>query len=407
MKRLSVRWRRVPDDELPLGELAEHDRRVFFEYAPELLATRCEPSPWKLPARAGLLEHTDRAFGPLPGLFDDSLPDGWGLLLMDRHFRRAGLEPAAVSPLDRLAFLGTRTMGALTYHPPSSPREAPIGLDLGELASNARQVLAGTAREVLPALLRAGGSPGGARPKVLVGVRGEELLSGEDELPPGFEPWIVKFSGRSDPRDAGPIELAYARMAAAAGITVPPTRLFEARRGGPYFGVLRFDRGPGGRRLHVHTFGNLIHADFRVPDADYDLLAKVTRALTRDQRAVVEVVRRMAFNVAAHSRDDHVKNFAFTMDDRGEWALAPAYDLCFAHGPGGEHTMTVGGAGVPDGEDCLALAERHGIGRAEARAALEQVDAAVARWPELAHDAGCVRKSIRELGRYHRRVGAG
>ncbi|MEK7744196.1 MAG: HipA N-terminal domain-containing protein, partial [Elusimicrobiota bacterium] len=153
--------------------MASERGRTYFEYAPEFLATGLNLSPFRLPFEGGLFEHADHAFGPLPGLFDDSLPDGWGLLLMDRHFRSLGLDPGGVGPLERLSWLGTRTMGALTYHPPSERPAVDAGIfDLHALARQSQEILAGDAVEVLPRLLRAGGSPGGARPKVLVGVRG-------------------------------------------------------------------------------------------------------------------------------------------------------------------------------------------------------------------------------------------
>ena len=198
MRKLTVRLTRSPGEELTVGQLAEDGRRIYFAYAAAFLETAIELSPFKLPARPGLTEHLDRSFGPLPGLFDDSLPDGWGLLLMDRHFRRQGLDPAALSPLDRLAYLGTRTMGALTYHPPLAAERDEQLLDLDALGKHAEDVLAGETREILPQLLRAGGSPGGARPKVIIGVKGERLLSGEDDLPEGYEHWMIKLAARAD-----------------------------------------------------------------------------------------------------------------------------------------------------------------------------------------------------------------
>jgi len=383
-----------------VGHLAEAERRIYFEYAPEFIETGWQLSPFKLPLRAGVIEHVDRAFGPLPGLFDDSLPDAWGMLLMDRYFRRAGVGVQAVSPLDRLAWLGTHTMGALTYHPPRQLGPCDSPLNLRELAANAQAVFAGEAREVLPELMRAGGSPGGTRPKVLVGVRGNNLMSGEGDLPEGFEHWIVKFSARQDAGDAGPVEYAYALMAQAAGIDMPFVRLFEVAPRLRCFGIRRFDRGPGNQRSHVHTFGNLIHADYRTPGCDYADLLKVTMALTRSQQDVLRVFRRMVFNIAAHNRDDHVKNFAFILGQDGLWSLSPAYDLTFASGPGGEHTMTVLGEGrQPTAEHCLKLARQYGIRDADARRTFEGVNRAVRRWPEFAAEAGCTKTAAREIAR--------
>jgi serine/threonine-protein kinase HipA len=405
MKKLEVRLSRGPGEERIVGRLAETGPRsaggqVYFEYDPAFLRDPLWLSPFKLPPQPGLIEHRDYAFGPIFGLFDDSLPDGWGLLLMDRFFQQRGSALAEVSVLDRLAYLGTRTMGALTYHPPadSGDHEAQ-SLDLHEMARASLQVIEGTAGEVLPQLLRAGGSPGGARPKVLVGVCGDAILSGEDDLPPGYTHWIVKLHAREDSLDVGPGELAYSLMAKEAGIAMPPARLFETRQGERFFGVERFDRR-GNHRYHVHTFGNLIQTNFRIPSCDYRQLLEVTRILTRNHQDVLESYRRMAFNVLTHNRDDHVKNFAFRMTDEGNWELAPAYDLVFSRGPGGEHTMTVAGEGrAPGRSHLLQVAAPAGLSTREAQSILDDVAAAAAHWRIHARQAGVGAKAARVIGK--------
>ncbi len=403
MRKLTVKLQRSPNDILVVGTLAEQDQRIYFEYDSPFIDSGLELSPFKLPLRPGLIEHTDRAFGPLPGLFDDSLPDGWGLLLMDRSFRRKGVDQAAISPLERLSYLGKRTMGALTYHPPRRAEGDDRLIDLHELGRNAEDVLEGDAVEILPQLMRAGGSPGGARPKLLVGMDGDRLITGEADLPPGFEHWIIKFSARKDARHAGPVEYAYSLMARAAGIEMPVTRLLKAEHGQDtrrYFGVKRFDRATGNRRMHVHTFANLVHANFRIPSTDYSDLFKVTRSLTRNHQDVLRLFRRMVFNIAAHNRDDHAKNFAFLLDHQsGDWSLSPAYDLTHAPGPGGEHTMTVLGEGrQPDRSHCLALAERSGIKNGEAMTVVDEVNGAIGRWSSFADQAGCPKKVMADIG---------
>lgn len=399
LKKIEVRLTRGPDDESVVGQLAQHEGLTYFEYAQAFLDTGLELSPLKLPAQAGLREHRDHEFGELPGVFADSLPDGWGRLLMDRHVRQQGGNPAALTELDRLSYLGRRTMGALTYHPPTDAVEQdPVVVDLQRLAEGARKVSSGSRTDVLPELLRAGGSPGGARPKVVVGVKGDELWSGSDDLPAGFEHWLVKFDSKEDGTDGGRVELAYARMALAAGIDMPSVRLFETANRGAYFGVRRFDRAPGNRRVHVHSLGGLLHANYRVPSCDYDVLFKVARRLTRDQRAVTECFRRMVYNVVAHNRDDHVKNFSFMLDEKGEWAVTPAYDVTFSNGPGGQHQMTVDGEGEsPTRPRILALGERHGIARGDGAAIIEQVNDAVATWRKVAKALGCRAPRIRDI----------
>lgn len=408
MKKLDVRFTRSPGDSVSVGTLAEDRGRVYFEYTADFLATGLNLSPFRLPCEPGLFEHRHREFGPLPGVFDDSLPDGWGLLLMDRHFRSLGRNLAEISPLDRLAWLGTRTMGALTYHPPASRDDSGASVfDLHDLARQSQEILTGSAVDVLPQLLKAGGSPGGARPKVLVGYDPTtgDTVSGEEDLPEGSEHWIVKFMTKEDTPDAGAVEYAYSLMAREAGIDMPPTRLFETAEGHRFFGVKRFDRGSTGspqtnnRRYHVHTFGNLIHSNFRIPSADYADLLKATSLLTRNHQHVLRAFRQMVFNVLAHNRDDHVKNFCFLLDDTttgsagtqqsGDWALTPAYDLLFTPGPGGEHTMTIAGEGRSPGRaHMLKVAEQADIAKREANSILEEVAAGVSRWPVHAANAG-------------------
>lgn len=386
------------DKDVLVGTLAIRGHRVFFEYAPSFIAAPLPVSPFKLPVRPGVFEHSDRDFATLFGVFNDSLPDGWGLLLMDREFRKRGLDPAAATPLDRLAYIGTRGMGALTYHPPRDAEDRGLGIDLDALAQQAERVLEGSAEDVLPALRIAGGSPAGARPKVLVGLgKDGRLVSGTADLPPGYRHFLVKFHAREDPPDTGAVEWAYSAMAAAAGLDTPPARLFETSDGTRYFGAERFDR-VGNARLHMHSLSGLLHASHRIPSMDYEGLLRATRALTRDERQVEEALRRMVFNVLAHNRDDHVKNFSFLMDRRGEWRLAPAYDLVFSTGPRGEHTMAVAGeARRPGRSHMLRVAEACGIDAGRTRQILDDVTAVVNRWQEFAREAGIDRARIREV----------
>jgi serine/threonine-protein kinase HipA len=216
-----------------------------------------------------------------------------------------------------------------------------------------------------------------------------EIRSGEDDLPEGFEHWIVKFAAKTDAADAGPVEYAYAHLAEATGVDMPPTRIFETSEGDRFFGIKRFDR-QGNRRLRVHTFGNLIQANFRIPSTDYGDLLKATSILTRNHRDVLRAFRCMVFNALAHNRDDHVKDFAFILNDATcEWVLTPAYDLMYASGPGGEHTMTLAGEGRDPGRShILRLAEQADVSIREAESIIGEVQAAVARWAGFADQAG-------------------
>lgn len=399
MRRLEVRLDRG-GEQVVVGTLAEQERRIYFEYAAAFLDAPLPLSPFKLPVRAGLFEHTERDFAEVFGLMNDSLPDGWGLLLMDREFRKRGLHPATVSVLDRLAYIGTRGMGALTYHPPvASAEEEHLWIDLEALARQAERILEGSAEEVLPALRIAGGSPGGARPKVLIGVHADgRIISGTSDLAEGYRHFLIKFPAKEDPSDMGAVEAAYALMAREAGVSVPPTTLFETPDGGRYFGAERFDR-ESNRRLHMHTLGGLLHASHRLPALDYEGFLKATLILTKDQRQLEEAFRRMVFNVLSHNRDDHVKNFSYLMDRDGTWTLAPAYDLVFSEGPRGEHTMAVAGeAARPTEQDILRVAEDCDIDGRRAREILQQVREAVAQWDRFASITDVSAATVRRIG---------
>ncbi len=398
MKKLAVHLSTDTNQHRLVGELAESGRKIYFEYNPEFLNDPLWLSPFKLPPEPGLHEHRDLTFGPLFGLFDDSLPDGWGLLLMDRYFRKQGIPPETLSPLDRLAYMGTRTMGALTYHPSAQTDDKQdAALDLHKLAGDAYRVLEGTATEILPQLRIAGGSPGGARPKVLIGLKDDSMISGADTLPEGYTGWIVKFPSNQDDVDDGRVEYAYSNMAKAAGLHMPATRLFTTSEDEAFFGVERFDRQEN-RRLHVQTFGNLIHSNFRIPGCDYEQLMKITRVLTKNQTDVNAAFRLMVFNILAHNRDDHVKNFSFMLTARNEWRLTPAYDLTFTQGPGGEHTMTVAGEGrAPGRAHILRIAEGAGISEKLAVEIIDEVASALSEWERFAEEAGVSKKTVMRI----------
>ena len=399
MKRVEVRLQWSPDHVVRVGQLASDGHTTVFEYADSFVQSGLPLSPFRLPLEPGLHEYRDdRTFGPLPGLFDDSLPDGWGLLLTDRQMRQRGIDVRDVSPLDRLTYLGNRTMGALTYHPAEPAGRRTRHIDLAELGNESAEILAGHADEVLPVLAAAGGSAGGARPKVVVGVRDDEIIAGDQDLPDGFDAWLIKFSAESDGTDAGRVEHAYLAMAAAAGIDVPASRLFVIDDGRAYVGLRRFDRSAGNRRKHMLTLSGLLHATHRAPSVDYGALLTVAARLTQDYQAVVEAFRRMVFNVAAHNRDDHTKNFSFLMDRAGQWTISPAYDLTYAAGPGGEHTLAVAGEGRDPGRgDILVVARNARIKEADALAVVDEVNAAVERWDEIAANSGVSSRTRKEL----------
>lgn len=375
-------------DERKVGRLAWRDRRAWFEYDEAFLSSGLALSPFRLPVRGGVLEAPLAPFGGMFGLFDDSTPDGWGRLLQDRRATSLGLSPASLTPLDRLAVVGRTGLGALAYEPElGEGAAAPRSVDLDALASESERVLQGAADEVLPELLRLGGSPQGARPKVLVWLRPTDHHVGSGSEAPTAEHRrvLVKFRARSDAAEAGAVEYAYHQLARRSGIDVPEAWLVPSHRGRGWFAVERFDRTAGGGHRHVHTLCGLLHADHRLPSLDYVGAHAAVHRLTGDQRAVEQLFRRMVFNVVAHNRDDHTKQVSLRMQEDGRWLLAPAYDLTCSDGPGGEHSMAVAGEGEPDLAAVLEVAKAAGVRPRRARSIVEEVRAAVLEgWPEVA-----------------------
>ncbi len=391
---------------VPVGRLGMRGRQVLFEFDRQFLLDGVEIAPLHLRRRPGVIEIREPVFDNLPGVFADSLPDGWGRLLLDRAARQKGIQPQTLTPLDRLAHVGRDGIGALVYRPELGADGRQDAIDLDRLADASRAVLDGTSDDLLDRLRAVGGSPQGARPKALVQIEADtgRVTDAQHEHGPGWRHFIVKFASPMDFPDMGPVELAYARMAAAAGVRIPAVRLLPSRHGHGFFASARFDRD-GDRRLHVATAAGLLHADFRMPSLDYVDLAKLTVRLTQDHREGEQMFRLMAFNVLAQNRDDHAKQFSFLMDRTGAWTLAPAYDLTFAPGIAGEHTTSVAGEGkAPTLAHMHKVADAAGLARQVADRIVEQTREAVRRWPETAAAAGVTEATAAEIGRV---VGAG
>lgn len=389
-----------------VGRLAIRARKIYFEYEPSFIACGLEVSPLRLPLKPDLQSFDTEPFEGLPGLFNDSLPDGWGRLLFDRAIRTEGILPEQLSPLDRLVHVGAGGMGALVYEPDLAGKALAESIDLDRLAGRTLEVLNGQADEVLAELIALNGSSAGARPKAMIGYNPQSgaMIPGATNLPEGFEHWLVKFPNTQDGVDAGAIEFVYGEMAKAAGIAVMDTQLFSAKRGAGFFATRRFDR-EGPKRLHVHTASGLLHADHRTPSLDYEDLLALTMRLTRDIREVEKMFRLAVFNVLAHNRDDHGKNFAYLMDERGDWRLSPAYDLTFSSGPGGEQTTMVLGEGKSPGPDhLLKLGMGVDLPKKTVQAIIAQMQDALQKWGALAKARGVRAANIKLIeGRISRR----
>jgi serine/threonine-protein kinase HipA len=281
-------------------------------------------------------------------VFNDSLPDGWGNLLLDRFLNSHKINPSGLSILDRLSLVGSSGMGALEYKPDNSFTPAEGNPELDYLASEAEKILnqkdTGASLDIL---FKYGGSSGGARPKVLLTFEGEE--------------WLVKFRSFQDPENVGQIEYEYSLLAKDCGIEMPETRLFE----GKYFGVKRFDRN-GKTKIHMLSAAGLLNADYRIPCLDYQSLLTACFKLTGNIEEVYKLYRIMVFNVLIKNRDDHARNFSFLLKD-GKWKLSPAYDLLPGNGFNGFHTTTIAGQGDPNYEDIQKVAQSLGLNKNRAK----------------------------------------
>ena len=390
MKKLAVLYRGWGEN-WPLGTLADNGRDLLFEYSPQALAQGLELSPRHLKLQAGAYGDFPLHLEWLPGLIADALPDGWGLLLMDKQFRRAGRLSASISVLDRLAFIGNRAMGALSFEPADVGEILPRDLSLLTLAKEVRHVVAGDESDALTQLALLGGSPHGARPKVLVSYEIESGGVSSDSKAAGM-PWLIKFPAQNEHKEVCAIEALYAKLASDCGIEMPQIRYFDLNASLSAFGIARFDRHAG-MRVPTHTLAGLLHSDFRIPSVDYTTLLRATRFLTRDEREVKKAYLRCVFNVVMHNRDDHAKNISYCLAQDRQWKLSPGYDLTFSSGPGGEHQMDVCGEGNKPGKaHLLRLAKEADVNADVANRAIDAVRAVADRFTEEA-DAFAIRKT--------------
>lgn len=317
----------------PVGRLMMSPQRTLaFSYDGSWLRDGFSISPLSLPLREGVFIAKRDPLDGMFGVFDDSMPDGWGRLLTDRLLRRRGIDPNSVGPLARLSIVGSGGMGALEYQPENVLERHGGAGDLDDIAAECARMLASDFPDDLDRLFALGGSSGGARPKILTAIDGEE--------------WIVKFPSSVDGTDIGLREYRLSRLAGECGIEMPETRLFPSKQCPGYFGVKRFDRLPDGDKVHMVSAGGLLETSHRIANLDYGLLMRLTMRITDGLADCERLYRLMCFNVFIGNRDDHAKNFSFVFDrSSGRWHLSPAYDLTENPGINGEHTTSVNGKG--------------------------------------------------------------
>lgn len=386
-----------------------------FEYTPEWIARGIELAPLHMPLARRPYEFPELprfTFYGLPALLADALPDAFGNALVNAWMAEQGIDADEITPLDRLAYAADRAMGALQFRPPArtDSDSVPTAVQLADLVVAARRTVRGElgdddgAHSGLQQLIQVGTSVGGARAKAVVAFNPDtyQVHSAYQHLDGGFEQWIIKLDGVSgtgmdghgdrlgDSAPYGRIEYAYSLMATAAGIDMMPCRLLDE---GPrhHFMTKRFDRGPGGERVHMVSLCALAHLDYKLVAAhSYDQFLQTVAKLGLEDDALAQAFRRMVFNVAATNNDDHTKNVAFLRHEHGPWELAPAFDVTHAYRPDSawtaQHLMAVdgkfSGIGLPD---LYAVGERHHV--PGYRRIVREVLSSVDHWPQYAADA--------------------
>jgi len=332
---------------------------LAFEYDKGWLNDGFSISPVSLPLEQRVFIPKPDPFEGLYGVFADSLPDGWGRLLVDRLLLKNKINPMQIGSIDRLAIVGASGMGALTYEPDYHFEISETTLDFDKIAIECDNILKTDYSDDLDKLFKLGGSSGGARPKILTQIDGEE--------------WIVKFPSSEDAKNIGEQEYKYSMCAKKCGIVMEDTRLFPSKICSGYFGTRRFDRivGENGimKRIHMISASGILETSHRIPNLDYNILMKLTLELTKDFAEIEKLFRIMCFNVFAHNRDDHSKNFTYLYnDDERRWILSPAYDLTYSSSIGGEHATCINGNGSnPSMTDILEVAENIGIKERKAK----------------------------------------
>jgi len=393
----------------------EDDGRITFEYDEAFRRRGFEISPRKLPlSLRGPVSFPElnrvEAFAGLPGVLADALPDRFGNAIIKAYFENKGQPENAMSPVQKLLYMGKRGMGALEFKPAihggATARERQ-SLEIADLVEQARKLIEGETDVTVAEIMRVGSSAGGARPKaVILWNRAKGEVRSSFAAPrAGDEHWIIKFDGVGEldapnpkPQPYNRVEYVYSLMAKDAGIEMEETNLLR-ERSYAHFMVRRFDR-EGAKKLHLHSLGGLDHADYNAPGTySYEQFLRVILELQLGYPALEQAFRRICFNIIAVNQDDHVKNIAFLMDETGRWRLAPAFDMTFARGAGytRQHQMSLGGK--RDGftsRDLIDLGRKFGI-KHDGEPIIDNIRAALKNWDQLAKEWGVPPKNVTSI----------
>ena len=373
-----------------IGVLMEGKNGVFFQYHSAFDSVKYPISPFRLPFDASrVFNYYDSIpFEGLPGIFADSLPDSFGNVALREYFRRkTGRGLMRLSPLEKLAYVGSSGIGAIEYKPTIDEKHETyaIAMELQDYAQETKNLMAGQMEEVLTELI-AHPSPGGARPKAAVQWRESDnsvMLTSEGAE--GYEPWIIKFDETD--REETKLEYLYMQIAKIVGINVPEFKQVHINNE-THFATKRFDR-VGEKKLHQATLAGLIHGDFMQQNAcSYEEYLRMSEVLTQSPASTKEAFRRMVFNVIGKNCDDHLKNFSFLMNQNGEWSLSPAYDLLYSFSAVsyGEHKMSVNGKNSNiTVEDLASCGYSVGLEKYFMKTCIEEISDSFSQMKEILH----------------------
>ena len=384
-----------------VGTLILDNNMIYFKYEESFLPKGLNISPVVLEFNNKISKPATHIFESLYGVFADSLPDGWGRLLMDKYFLGNQKQLNTVTPLDRLSLIGRFGMGALEYFPENFQQtSASDGIDADFLYSETQKILNDVSSEsTIDYLYQLGGSSGGARPKVLVNYNFQtKIISSGIKGNTGSVPCILKFPSATDLPDIANIEYAYYLMALEAGIEMSRSELVQSAKGKYFFITQRFDRDESGK-LHMHSAAGLLHDDFRYSTMDYGHLMDAAFRLEKSVKAYEKILRIAYFNLVTNNRDDHSKNFSFLMDGFGNWKVAPAYDLTYSSTAHGYHSTSFDGESkdpsIKHVKSLAALFKVYNLNNI-----IDQVNESVSGWKNIAINAGVSKVTSEMIGKY-------
>lgn len=395
--------------------------RIYFDYFDSFRQRNIEIAPFVAPLNKMVVEgKAGETFYGLPEFLADALPDRFGNAIINAYYAREGRSPHDLSALDKLCYVGTRAMGALTFEPSTNTGNNHVHEDslvLSRLVDQARQTIAGdlndAPEDALNEILSVGISAGGARAKAVIALNSDrsEVRSGQVDAPEGFEHWLLKFDGvgKDDglglSEHYGRVEYAYYLMAIDAGIDMTESDLLE-ENGRAHFLTKRFDR-IGNDRVHTQSLCAMASMDFNLAGVHaYEQYFNVTQQLTESYADVEQAIRRAFFNIIARNQDDHTKNLAYLMRDTGDWSLSPAYDVTYAFNPTSswtrQHQMTLAGkAGEFESADLIKAVSAH-LSKNEAVQLINKVTDTVANWSTYGKQAGLAADEIKKIADNHR-----